>query len=98
MTKRNYMVSYRKAHKLTLTDMAKKLKISKYLLAHLEQNDEYVTHPHIAKRIADAYKLTDEQHNMMLPLNYRPGKYYDPDKYVIDPDFCPSLPGYEGGQ
>lgn len=41
-----------------------------------------VTHPNIARRISDEYKLTDEQYLELIPINYRPGPDYDPDKYM----------------
>lgn len=89
---RDYMIDYRYAHMLPLYDMAARCRVSVYLLAHLEQDDGYVTHPVIARRVAAAYELTDEQLNTMLPPNYRPGKDYDPDKYVSnDPISMPSV-------
>lgn len=80
---REYMLEYRYAHMLPLQDMAQKCKVSVYTLEHLEQDDMYVTHPNIVKRVGKAYGLTKEQQITMLPLNYRPGKNYDPNKYVV---------------
>ena len=54
--------------------------VSEMLLRMLEKGD--VTHPKIAKKVGIAYELSEEEINELLPLNYRPGEYYNPDKYV----------------
>lgn len=82
--RREYMIRYRMRHKLSESEMARRCKISTGLLTDLEENDKYVTHPRIVERVAAAYKLTRKQAEGTLPLNYRPGPDYDPDRYVID--------------
>lgn len=82
MTGRDYMVRYRVEHRMSLYDMHWKCKVSTSTLWHLEEDDQYVTHPNMVERIAKAYELTEEQKIGMLPENYRPGPNYDPDKYV----------------
>lgn len=64
---------------LTLKAAAKKIGCSHVILSMLEKGD--ITHPNIAKRVKDFYKLTDEEYYQLIPKNYRPGKDYDPDKY-----------------
>lgn len=84
MTARDYMVQYRVEHRMSLYDMHWKCRVSLYTLRHLEEDDEYVTHPNMVERIAKAYELTEEQKIGMLPRNYRPGPDYDPNRYVIE--------------
>lgn len=84
MTARDYMVQYRVEHRMSLYDMHWKCKVSTNTLWHLEEDDEYVTHPNMVERIAKAYELTEEQKIGMLPRNYRPGPDYDPNRYVIE--------------
>ena len=88
MTKREYMIEWREKRHVTLEIMAKAAECSEVLLENIELDDKYVTHPRIAERIAKAYKLTKKQYHSMIPENYRPGKNYDPDRYVEeDRDF-----------
>jgi transcriptional regulator with XRE-family HTH domain len=82
MTKRKYMIEWREKRHVTLEIMAKAAQCSEYLLEQIELDDQFVTHPNIAQRIAKAYKLTKTQYYSMIPENYRPGPNYDPDRYV----------------
>lgn len=88
MQARKYMIEWREKRRLTIKVMAQAAKVTEYTLECIELDDNYVTHPNIAARIAKAYKLTQKQYLSMIPENYRPGKNYDPDKYVeADRDF-----------
>lgn len=60
------MIAFRESCGFELETMAKICKCSPKLLAMLEANDAEVTHPKIARRIARAYRLTDEQRVGML--------------------------------
>lgn len=86
MQPRKYMIDFRRQHNISREDMAKKLQISDKLLGMIEDNDQEVTHPGIAKAIARAYKLTKAQRITMLPLNHRPGPDYGPDRYKLPPE------------
>lgn len=88
---RQYMTDYRRAHDISLSEMAGECRCSQTLLEMLESWDGEVTHPHIAERIARAYHLTRSQHRSLLPANHRPGRGYDPDRYKIDVEFGNSL-------
>lgn len=78
------MVEWRKARSLDYYTIAKSLDISPGLLEMIENGD--VTHPNIAKRIQELYKLTDEETEELIPENYRTSsKGYDPDKFK-DPE------------
>lgn len=79
---RNYMIEYRKSLDVSIQSMARRLKISKDLLTWLEENDQEVTHPNIAKRIGKMYKLTKEQTESLMPEHYRKSSpNYNPDLY-----------------
>lgn len=64
--KREYMIAFRESCGFELETMAKICKCSPKLLGMLEADDTEVTHPKIARRIARAYRLTDEQRVGML--------------------------------
>lgn len=81
---RQYMIDFRQTHLMTIKDAAVKAGCSCYTLENIEHDDQYVTHPNIAARIAKVYKLTRKQYLSMIPENYRPGPDYDPDRYVED--------------
>lgn len=98
MNPREYMIEFRQQRGISREAMAKKLKISVKLLTMIEENDQEVTHRDIVKRIASAYKLTKQQRIMMLPLNYRPGPDYDPDRYKFPPEFDDALRFIGGGK
>ena len=85
--RREYMTMYRKERHISLQNMAQKLRISKMLLRWLESNDMEVTHPNIAQRIADAYELTYEQYEGLMPEHYRPtSPNYNPNLYKPAPE------------
>lgn len=80
--KRDYMIQFRTQTGLSVREMARYLKISPRLLEMLEEDDQAVTHPKIARRVAKTYHLTEAQYLRLIPKNYRPGPEYDPGKYV----------------
>ena len=80
--KRDYMIQFREQTGLSLDEMARYLKISPKLLEMLEEDDQTVTHPKIARRVAKTYHLTEAQYLRLIPKDYRPGPGYDPGKYV----------------
>ena len=82
---RAFMIEFRKMRDVSLNVMAKACECSSGLLRMLEEDRNSVTHPRIARRIAKAYKMTAEQAENLLPINYRPhGGDYDPDRYKTD--------------
>lgn len=87
MRARTYMTEYRERNGLTLLDMAKQCRTfvgrpSVGLLRLLESDDQYVTHPNIAERVSEAYKLTPEQAEGLVPEHYRKSSpNYNPDLY-----------------
>lgn len=86
---REFMILKRTGQGKTLAQMAKRCMASAGLLRMLEEDEDCVTHPRIAERIAKAYRLTPKQAEGMLPENYRPhSPHYDPDRYVeADPEY-----------
>lgn len=87
MAARTYMHEYRERNGITLEEMAQKCRISKNLLSMLESCDSDVTHPKIAERIGEAYELTAEQIEKLMPENYRKSSpNYDPDRYREEDD------------
>lgn len=80
---REYMIEYRRRKKLSIVNMAARLKISTGLLRLLEQDEYSVTHPNIAIRVGAEYQLSKRRTEQLMPENYRPGKHYDPDKYKL---------------
>ena len=49
--------------------------------------DGETTHPNIVKRIQKAYRLTDRQAEMLMPVIHRKhGPDYEPDRYVSPED------------
>lgn len=82
MARREYMIEFRKKRCLTFETMAKVCKVSKTLLSMIEASEDVVTHPNIARRIGEKYRLTEAQIEGMMPENYRPSSpEYDPNKY-----------------
>lgn len=79
------MIAYRERLRLTLKDMSEESGVSEQLLDILENGGTTTTK--IAKRVAKAYRLTDEQAELLLPLNLRPnGGDYDPLRYMDQKD------------
>lgn len=84
---RECMVAARKKRGLTIAAMAKKCRCSVTLLEMLEWNEDEVTHPNIAARIAKEYKLSKRDAERLLPENYRPSSpCYDPGRYKARED------------
>ena len=85
--KRQYMINYREKHNLTRQDMAKKCETSTAIIAMLEDCDQEVTHPKIAKRIGKQYHLKKKQTESLMPEHYRDSSpNYDPDLYRRNKD------------
>lgn len=80
---RDYMIKYRQRNGISLEAMAACCKISATLIRLLEEDEDSVTHPNIARRVGAEYELSERRTLMLMPENYRPGKHYDPDKYKI---------------
>lgn len=83
---RDYMVKARKKQKLTITQMAARCAISTGLIRLLEEDETSVTHPNIARRVGEAYGLSNRRTLMLMPEHHRPGKNYNPYKYKIEED------------
>lgn len=66
MNTRQAMKEFRKTHGMNREKMAKVCKCSPGLLCMIEE-DEEVTHPHIASRIAAAYMLDLDGYNDIVP-------------------------------
>ena len=76
------MILSRLQQGLSVLDMAIKCKTSRRIIYMLEGCDQDITHPKIAKRVGNAYKLTKEQTKSLMPEHYRKSSpNYDPDKY-----------------
>lgn len=80
---REYMTQYRRRHKISVEGMAAKCKVSTALIRLLEEEDDSVTHPNIARRVGKEYELSERRTLGLMPKHYRPSKHYDPDKYKI---------------
>ena len=78
MGKRDWMIRFRREMQISRQDMAKRIykpgewKCSEKLLAMLESDEDNVTHPVIAAKIAKAYHATPEQAEKLLPRHRRP--------------------------
>lgn len=83
---REYMTQYRRRHKISVEEMAARCKVSTALIRLLEEEDDSVTHPNIARRVGKEYELSERRVLKLMPENHRPGKHYDPDKYKITED------------
>lgn len=85
MTAREKMIDYRNEHYVTLSKMARRLRISEKLLDIIERGG--VTHPNIVQRIKEEYGFTETEANELLPPVRRPGHPdYDPERYVVAAD------------
>lgn len=83
MTVREKMIDYRNEHYITLTKMARRLRISEELLDIIERGG--VTHPNIVERIKTEYGFTEAEANELLPTIRRPGHPdYDPERFVVE--------------
>lgn len=82
MAGRDYMVRYREERMMSRELMARRCRVTARILRMLEEDENCVTAPSIVRRVAEGYRLTEEQRIGMLPENYRPGPNYNPDKYV----------------
>lgn len=83
MTTREKMNKFRTDHNLSIPDMAKRCRISSYLLQLLE--DGAVTTPKLVPQIAEEYELTELEAEELMPEHMRPhGNDYDPDRYVLN--------------
>lgn len=71
----NWLREKRIAKGLTLSEMAKACQCSERLLDMLEHG--YVTHPHIASRVAKRYGLKISEYNAIVPQEHRRTKLPD---------------------
>lgn len=79
---RECMTLQRKKKGVSIETMAKRCKCSVILLEMLEYDEDAVTHPNIAARIAKAYGLNAKDAERLLPEIRRPSSpLYDPHKY-----------------
>lgn len=83
---REYMTEYRRRKRLSIEDMATRCNVSPGLLRLLEEDENSVTHPNIARRVGAEYEISERRTLKLMPENYRPGKHYDSDKYKITED------------
>lgn len=80
MEVREKMAEYRNRMGYTIRDMARKAKTSTTIIKMVEEGE--VTHPNIARRIGEAYRLTEKQTWDLMPEIHRPDSpRYDPDHY-----------------
>lgn len=85
MTVHEKMIDFRTSRGLSLRNMQQRSGVPSVVLGTVE--DGNVTHPNFVKRIKKAYKLTDEEAELLLPKNRRKhDPEYNPNKYVIEPD------------
>ncbi len=61
---RDWMIELREKQYLSIKEAAKRSKCSIGLLKGLE--DDWITHPNIAARVAHIYGMTPEQYNMLV--------------------------------
>lgn len=95
MAKRDYMFMYRLRHNLSVEDMAIKCKTTQRIIRKLEDCDQEITHPKIAKRVGKAYELTKEQTEGMMPeIHRKSSPNYNPDKYKHDDPVERRLPTF----
>ena len=73
MNTRQAMKEFRKAHGMKREQMAKVCKCSTGLLRMIEE-EGFVTHPHIASRIAAAYMLDVDGYNDLVPEEHKAKK------------------------
>ena len=77
------MISWREKEGLTLKELSLRSGISSTLLGMIERGG--VTHPDIARKVAEAYGLTEEQAYELMPKIHRPNdEKYDPKAYNIE--------------
>ncbi len=80
---RQWMIEMRNRMHLTIEGMAHLCKCGPYLLREIEESD-WITHPHIASRIADVYGMNLDRFNSLIPetrkMSYLPGP--------VDPPTC----------
>ena len=83
MTTREKMVKFRTDHNLSILDMARRCRISSYLMEILEEGA--VTTPKLVPQIAEAYGLDELEAEELMPEHLRPhGDDYEPNRYVLD--------------
>lgn len=102
MTKRTWMIEKRESMGLSREQAAKLCnprdkrtheylhngQVSARLIEILEQDDTRVTHPDIAARICNVYGIRKKALKLsLIPLNYRPGPDYNPDRYKAGTDY-----------
>lgn len=79
------MRRYRLDHQLSMKAMEIKSGVPMNVLTVIE-DWEGVTHPNFVKKLQEAYELTDDEAELLLPACRRPhDPRYDPDHYVVVP-------------
>lgn len=71
---KEFLIRKREALGLTQAQMAVKCDCSPGLLTAMEEIDRYITHPHIAARIAKAYGLNVQEYNLMVADKHKANK------------------------
>ena len=70
MAQREWLIAAREKLGYNVEQAADRLHISETLLTWLEKFDETITHPGIADRIREMYKLTLDQRNDLVAVQY----------------------------
>ena len=63
------MLEYRREHNIKIEEMARDAHVSTGLLTALEY-DDWITHPHIASRVCEAYGLDVDDYNNLVNEAY----------------------------
>lgn len=88
MTTRDKMMDFRLKNNKSLSEMSIETGVSTTLLDMIEKG--YVTHPKIAEKLGEAYGLTKEETEDLMPENQRSSHpKYDPNKYKAIEDIEP---------
>lgn len=86
MTVREKMKQTRLDMHMTFKDMSRLSGASPLLLERIEEG--FVTHPDIARRVGSAYGLTEQETEELMPeIHRRSSPNYDPNKYVLEPEY-----------
>lgn len=77
---KEFMIEKRKAKGLTVKQMAIRCECSEALLWPLEVDDNWITHPLIAAKIAKEYGLNVDEYNRLVHESHRAEKLPQPKK------------------
>lgn len=81
---KEFLIQKRKAKGLTVRQMAVRCECSEALLWPLEVDDNWITHPLIAARIAKEYGLNVDEYNRLVHESHRAEKLPKPPKHKPD--------------